>query len=108
MGRPASMSDLPMKPASCVPFKLVEDLSADELHAVATAFDLARETGLIDPQMSPRHPTVTLVRCEARIAVRRVRGQGHGPQQLEHIAMSAMQALIERQARKQPQGTTCA
>jgi len=85
---------------SCVPFRLVGDLSCDELHAVATAYELARETGLIDPQMSHKHPTVTLVVCEARIAVRQVRGQGHGPQQLEHVAMAAMQALIERQAKQ--------
>jgi len=93
-----------MKPASCVPFELVEDLACDELHAVTAAFDLAREAGVIKPDMHHKHPTFTLVRCEARIAVRKVRGQGLDPHQLEQVAMTAVQALIDRRtARIAPQ-----
>lgn len=87
--------------AGCVPSSCCGDLSADELHAVATARELACEAGLIAPQMHHKHPTITLVRCEARIAVRKVRGQGLGPHQLEQVAMSAVQALIDRKHTKE-------
>lgn len=77
-----------------------DGLSCDELHAVASAFALAREAGLIAPQMSHKHPMVTLIRCEARIAVRKARGQALSPLQLEQLAMSAVNALMERRTRQ--------
>jgi len=87
-----------MEPAAWT--ALTDGCTCDELHAVSTAYRFACEQGFVRARAAPSNPAATLVRCEARVAVKKCRDKCLTAFQLETVAVEAVRALIERQHKK--------
>jgi len=79
---------------------LADGHSCAELLAVVAAFEFAREEGFVSSDMSAKNPTVTLVRCEARIALKKCRDLQLSAAALEVVAVQAVRELIDRSNRR--------
>jgi hypothetical protein len=88
-----------MEPAAWT--ALTDGCTCDELHAVTTAYQVAAGHGFVSQTASPKEAAATLVRCEARIAVKKCRDKGLTPFQLEAVAIEAVLDLIARSIRQQ-------